>query len=61
MKDFVITLCVMEGIRAAMRLATLADGRMPTATPGPLAFNVAVSIVILVWGSVLLSKSGNNR
>jgi hypothetical protein len=56
MRHFISTMCVLEGINVAFRLLALAEGRTMTYPPGLTALNVVGALVILVWGSVLLSK-----
>ena len=56
MKDFVTTVCVVEGINLAFKLLALAEGRTMTYPPGLTALSVVGAVAILVWGSVLLSK-----
>lgn len=56
MRDFVGAMCLWHGMGVILRLSSLGTGTLPTVTTGGLAWGAAISTVILVWGSVLLSK-----
>lgn len=56
MKDFVITMCVLEGLRTAIRLLSVGTQVPQVFSSGGLALNIFLSIAILLWGTYLLSK-----
>ena len=54
MSTFLWVMIVVMSLENIARLVSLATGKIPTRTPGPLAVDIVINTGLIVWAAVLL-------